>query len=348
MDKPCFTPSQLTACAIRILTAAHVPPGVAQQVAGSLVRANLAGHDSHGVIRLLQYVRAVEKGEIDPVATIEVVRESATTALLDAHWAFGQVAARQAMELAIAKAEAHDLGAVGLRNSAHIGRLGEYALLAAERGLIGFLTCNASQFVAPYGGLDRVFGTNPFAYAFPTGGQPLLVDFATTPAAEGKLRVAMAKGQPIPEGWILDRNRQPTTNPADFYDGGVILPLGGYKGYGLLLVADLLGGALTGHGCTALPEHTTGNGVFLMAIRIEAFCSLADMTGTADRLFALVKAGRRAPGCEEILIPGEPEFRAQAERERDGIELPADTWRGLLALAAEYGVSEAELVACDP
>ncbi len=348
MNKLCFTPSQLIICATRILTAAHVPPDVAQQVAGSLVRANLAGHDSHGVIRLLQYVRAVEKGEIDPAATIEVVRESATTALLDAHWAFGQVAARQAMELAIAKAEAHDLAAVGLRNSAHIGRLGEYALLAAERGLIGFLTCNASQFVAPYGGLDRVFGTNPFAYAFPTGGQPLLVDFATTPAAEGKLRVAMAKGQPIPEGWILDRNRQPTTNPADFYDGGVILPLGGYKGYGLLMVADLLGGALTGHGCTALPEHTTGNGVFLMAIRIEAFCSLADMTGTADRLFALVKSGTRAPSCEEILIPGEPEFRAQAQRERDGIELPADTWHGLVALAAEYGVSEAELVACDP
>ncbi|MEJ5198922.1 MAG: adenylosuccinate synthetase, partial [Anaerolineae bacterium] len=245
---PLFSASQLTAVGVRLLEAVGVPSPTAELVSRSLVEGNLMGHDSHGVIRLVQYVRAIERGQIVPRAEIEIVRETATTALLDAHWAFGQVAARRAMEIAIAKAKQYSLGAVGLRNSAHIGRLGEYALMAVEHGMIGFLTCNSSLLTAPYGGVDRVFGTNPFAFAFPRSGTPFLMDFAASVVAEGKLRVAMAKGVPIPEGWILDKERKPTTNPADFYDGGVLLPLGGHKGYGLLMVADLLGGALTGLG----------------------------------------------------------------------------------------------------
>jgi LDH2 family malate/lactate/ureidoglycolate dehydrogenase len=344
---PHFSSQELIGIAARFLRAAGAPPEAAAQVAASLVLANLTGHDSHGVIRLVQYGRAIRNRQIDPLAEIEIVQDTPTTAVLDAHWAFGQIAARRAMEIAIEKARACHLGAVALRNSAHVGRLGEYALMAVEHGMIGFLTCNSSLLTAPYGGADRVFGTNPFAYAIPSGGQPLLVDFATTPAAEGKLRVALAQGRPIPEGWILDKARQPTTDPADFYDGGVLLPLGGaagHKGYGLLLVADLLGGALTGHGCTALPEHTTGNGVFLMAIDIEAFRPLAEMTENVDRLFAHVRASQPAPGFDEILIPGDPEFRTQARREAEGIDVPATTWRDIIALAAQFGLNEDELV----
>jgi LDH2 family malate/lactate/ureidoglycolate dehydrogenase len=341
---PVFTAASLARLGWRLLEAAGVPADIAHQVSTSLVESNLSGHDSHGVIRLTQYIRAMKSGQIDPHARLETVRETPTTALVDAHWAFGQVAARQAMEIAIAKAKTYSLGAVGLRNSAHIGRLGEYALMAVEHGMIGFLTCNSSQLTAPYGGTDRVFGTNPFAYAFPRSGQPFLMDFATTPAAEGKLRVAVSKGAAIPEGWILDKNRQPTTNPADFYDGGVILPLGGHKGYGLLMVADLLGGALTGHGCTSLPEHTTGNGVFLMAIDIAAFCPVEELTDTVDRLVAHIKAGNRAPGFDEILIPGEPEFRAKAQREQEGIYLPDTTWREMIEMAGQYGLSEQALL----
>jgi LDH2 family malate/lactate/ureidoglycolate dehydrogenase len=292
------------------------------------------------VIRLVQYIRGIERGQINPRARLEIVRETVTTALIDAHWAFGQVAARRAMESAIAKARQHSLGAVGLRNSAHIGRLGEYALMPVEHGMIGFVTCNSSQLTAPYGGVDRVFGTNPFAYGFPRSGAPFLMDFATSVTAEGKLRVAVSKGAPIPEGQILDRDRNPTTNPADFYDGGVILPLGGHKGYGLLMVADLLGGALTGHGCTSLPEHSTGNGVFLMAIDIAAFCPVEELTDTVDRLSAYVKASRVAPGFDEILIPGEPEARSKAQREHDGITLPETVWQEMVAAAGQYGLTE--------
>ncbi|MBM4460132.1 MAG: Ldh family oxidoreductase [Chloroflexi bacterium] len=337
---PTFTALQLIDLTARLFEAAGAPPAVARQVGASLVEANLTGHESHGVIRAVQYVRAIERGQINPRAELEVLRETPTTALLDAHWGFGQIAARRGMELAIAKARQHHLAAVGLRNSAHIGRLGEYVLMAAEQGLIGFMTCNSSLLVAPHGGVDRVFGTNPVAFAIPGGRQPFLTDFATSACAEGKLRVAQARDRSVPAGWILDRDRRPTTNPSDFYDGGVILPLGGHKGYGLLLMADLLGGALTGHGCTALPEHTSGNGVFMMAIDVEAFCPLAELASAIDRLFEHIKAGNRAPDCEEILIPGEPEMRSKAQRERDGIELPETTWRELVEAARQFGLRE--------
>ncbi len=337
---PTFSASHLIAIGCRLLEAAGVPAETARLVSRSLVEGNLTGHDSHGVIRLAQYVRAIERGQINPHAELEIVRETPTTALVDAHWAFGQVAARRSMEIAIAKAHRYAVAAVGLRNSAHIGRLADYVLMAVEHGMIGFMTCNSSLLTAPYGGVDRVFGTNPFAYAFPRSGTPFLADFATSIVAEGKLRVAAAKGVPIPEGWILDKERKPTTNPADFYDGGVLLPLGGHKGYGLLMVADLLGGALTGHGCTVLPEHTTGNGVFMMAIDIAAFCPVEELTATVDRLAAAIKAGRTAPGFDEILIPGEPEARAKAQRERAGIPLPDAVWQEMVAVAGQYGLSE--------
>lgn len=336
---PVFTAPQLIQIGARLLEAAGASAETALLVSRSLVEGNLAGHDSHGVIRLAQYVRAIERGQINPRAEPEIVRENATTALVDAHWAFGQVAARRSMEIAIAKAQQHSVAAVGLRNSAHIGRLGEYVLMAVEHGMIGFMTCNSSLLTAPYGGVDRVFGTNPFAYAFPRSGTPFLMDFATSVAAEGKLRVALAKGAAVPEGWILDKERNPTTNPADFYDGGVLLPLGGHKGYGLLMVADLLGGALTGHGCTALPEHSTGNGVFMMAIDITAFCPVEELTETVDRLAATIKAGQKAPGFDEILIPGEPEARAREQRLRDGIVLPDAIWQEMVAVAGQYGLS---------
>jgi uncharacterized oxidoreductase len=216
--------------------------------------------------------------------------------------------------------------------------------MAVAHGMIGWVTCNSSPLTAPYGGVDRVFGTNPFAFAFPRSGQPFVMDFATSVAAEGKVRVAAAKGEPVPAGWILDRDRNPTTDPADLYDGGVLLPLGGHKGYGFLMVADLLSGALTGHGCTSLAEHWAGNGVFLMAIDIAAFCSVEELTGTVDRLSSFIKASRTAPGFDEILIPGEPESRAKAQREREGIALPETTWRELAELAGRYGLTEEALL----
>jgi uncharacterized oxidoreductase len=345
---PVIQAAQLIDATTRILGAAGVPLTTARCVAVSLVEANLTGHDSHGVIQLPRYAGEIKRGELDPGAGLEVLHETSTTALVDAHHAFGQIAARGAMELAIDKARQHALGAVALRRAGHVGRLGEYALMAVTHGMIGWATCNSSPLVAPFGGTDRVFGTNPFAFAFPRSGEPVLVDFASSAGAEGKVRVARSKGDAVPAGWLLDRDRRPTTDPADLYDGGVLLPLGGHKGYGLLLVADLLGGALTGHGCTSLPEHEAGNGVFLMAIDIAAFCSVGELTDTVDRLAARIKASRPTPDGDEILIPGEPESRARAHREQHGIALPAATWRDLVDLAQQHGLSECDLLGARP
>jgi len=325
----------------RLLEGAGVPAATAARVSDSLVESNLMGHDSHGIIRLLEYLDSIAKGRIDPHAEVELVKETPTTALLDAHWAFGQVAAARAMAIAIEKARARQVAVVGMAHSSHIGRLGEYALMAAEQGLIGAVMCNASRGggVAPYGGMQRMLGTNPLAYAAPTGGAwPFLMDFATTTCAEGKIRVARAKGVRLPPGCILDREGRPSTNPEDFYAGGVLLPMGGHKGYGLGLLMDLLGGALTGHGCTCLPEYVSGNGVLMMAIDIEAFSPLAQFEDTAGRLFAAVKASRTAPGVEEILIPGEPEFRTKEKRLREGIPVPESTWQELARAAERLGL----------
>jgi len=338
---PQCTAEELRSLGRRLLEGAGVPAATAARVSDSLVESNLMGHDSHGIIRLLEYLDSIAKGRIDPHAEVELVKETPTTALLDAHWAFGQVAAARAMAIAIEKARARQVAVVGMAHSSHIGRLGEYALMAAEQGLIGAVMCNASRGggVAPYGGMQRMLGTNPLACAAPTGGAwPFLMDFATTTCAEGKIRVARARGVRLPPGCILDREGRPSTNPEDFYAGGVLLPMGGHKGYGLGLLMDLLGGALTGHGCTCLPEYVSGNGVLMMAIDIEAFSPLAQFEDTAGRLFAAVKASRTAPGVEEILIPGEPEFRTKEKRLREGIPVPESTWQELARAAERLGL----------
>jgi uncharacterized oxidoreductase len=337
---PSLSAPQLTGAISRIFQAAGVPAAIAIQVSASLVQSNLMGHDSHGVIRLMQYLRDLRAGLVDPHATIEVLHETPTTALLDAHWQFGQIAASHGMAMAIDKAKESHLAAVGIRRCYHVGRLGEYALLAAGQGLIGMVLCNSGRpLVAPFGGTGRALGPNPISWAVPAGRKaPFLLDFAATMCAEGKVRVARAAGKEIPEGWILDKDGQPTTNPADLYDGGVILPMAGHKGYALCLLLELLGGALTGHGCSSLSEHTRGNGVLMLALDVQAFSPLAEFEGTVGQVFEALKAGPTAPGFAEILIPGEPEFRMKEEREREGIPLPEGIWQEILREAVQVGI----------
>jgi uncharacterized oxidoreductase len=250
------------------------------------------------------------------------------------------------MRMAIEKARQNCLGMVAIAHCGHIGRAGEYSMLAAQQGLIGIVACNTGEAtVAPFGGTGRTLATNPISCAVPAGkSKPFWMDFAASACAEGKLKIARAKGKPVPDGWILDKNGKPTNNALDFYDGGVILPWGGHKGYALCLLLDILGGALTGHGCTSLPEYKGGNGVLTLAIDIEAFMPLAQFEDTVDRLFQRVKSGPLAPGFDEILIPGEIEFRAREARERDGIPVPETVWQDILQEARLLGV-EPELLA---
>jgi LDH2 family malate/lactate/ureidoglycolate dehydrogenase len=322
-----------------IFQAAGVPEGVATRVSASLVEANLTGHDSHGVIRIPQYLEKLREGQVDPRAKIEVLAETATTARLDAHWGFGQPAADQGMRIAIDKARTAQVGVVTMRHSNHIGRLGEYSMMAADHDFIGLVCCNSSLLAAPYGGMHRILSTNPISCALPAGRRgAFLLDFATTTYAEGKIRVAREKGEQVPEGCIIDKRGQPTTAPQDLYDGGMLLPMGAYKGYALGLLVDILGGVLSGHGATSSERYDHGNGVMLMALDIAFFCPLEQFEREVESLLDRAKAVPAAPGFSEVLVPGEPEFRSKEARLQAGIPVPERVWQSILAEAERVSV----------
>jgi len=334
-----YRPDALERLAAGILQAVGAPQDVAEQVARSLVQSNLLGHDSHGVLRIPRYVEAVEKGTILPDARPALIRETATTATVDGRWAFGQLTAGYATQVAMAKARGGQTAAVSMVRCNHIGRLGEYTELAARQGLVAFMA--GANFgrgaTAPHGGSARVLGTNPVSFALPAGETgPVVVDFATSATAEGKLSVARSKGLPVAPGILLDRQGRPSTNPDDFYQGGALLPFGGHKGYGLSVIADLLGRYLSGAERWATDQVTFAN--LIVAIDVEAFRPLPEYRERVDRRLDEIRAVPPAPGFEEVLIPGEPERRARARRMETGIALPDDTRESLQALAARLHV----------
>ena len=325
-----------------IFCAAGSQPAIAERVADSLVESNLTGHDSHGVIRVPAYVESIRKGTLQPNGQIQVVRQSATTALLDCGWTFGQVAACRGMELAISKAREHDIGMVVLRHCNHTGRIGEFAVTAAEQNFVGLVFCNGSVpggLVAPFGGIKRALGANPLAWAIPReGANPIFLDYATSVVSQGKILVAADKGENVPEGWILDKEGRPTTNPREMLEGGALLPFGGYKGYDLAVMIELLGAGLSGAGIPLMPGYKWDQGTVLLAIRIEAFRPLEEYNRMVEEFVAQLKAAPRAPDCAEILLPGEPEWRCKAQRERDGIPLPEATWERVKETAKSLGL----------
>lgn len=334
---------RLTNLVQAIFIAAGATEANAVRVAKSLVAANLTGHDSHGVIRTVQYVAAIEEGRIDPQATAVVAEEMGAISKVDARGGFGQVGAEFAMQVSIAKAQAHGVAATTLHNSDHVGRVGEWVAMAAEQNLIGLAFCNGAGpggLVTPYGGMERKLGTNPFAAAVPLNGRsPFILDFATSVLAEGKVRVARNAGKPLAEGVILDQVGHPSTNPHDLYAGGMLLPAGLYKGFGLSLLIELLGGVLTGMGNPALPDYDRFyNGVLFIVLAIEPFRPLADFLLDAGRFAAAISATQPAPGSSGVLLPGEPEEQTAVVRRRDGIPLDETTWGELTAVGQRLGV----------
>ncbi len=324
-----------------ILEAAGTPSDLADAVRESLVGANLAGHDSHGVIRLPQYVAAVRAGSVQPAARATIVTEQQATARIDGAWGWGQPAARLGAQTVIRLAANYGVGAATIDRCNHIGRVGEYVEMIARAGMIGVALCNTGAAVASYGGRERLLGTNPIAIATPRpdGQAPLLLDFATSGVAEGKLRVAQSKGEQVAPGLILDREGHPSQSPADFYAGGALLPLGLHKGYCLSVMVELLGGALSGMAPSALPQFSNGNGTLMIALNIPSFVPLAQFTDQAAELSARLQSSTTAQGFAEVLMPGDPETRARARRAVEGIPLPEQTWDELQTLAAELQVS---------
>ena len=336
-------PAALADFAGAILAAAGAPGDIAGRMAQSLVGANLAGHDSHGVIRIPQYLAEIERGQVDPAARPEVVREGPAWALVDGKWAFGQETARFAMEQAIQRAGPMGVGFASAVHCNHIGRVGQWVEQAAAAEMVGAagvaITGGTATRVAPFGGAAGVLSTNPLAIAAPrTEGPPLLLDFATSSVAEGKVRVAREKGVPLPEGCILDKNGHPTSDPNALYDGGVLLPFGGHKGYALAMMIEVLGIAVGGADAAKGDHPGSCHGAFCLAINPAVFRSIDGFQASVESLVERVKSVPPAPGFEEVLLPGEPEARTRAERE-GAISLAPVTWQAVVEAGARLGVS---------
>jgi uncharacterized oxidoreductase len=326
---------------------------VAATVARHLVGANLTGHDSHGMLRIPQYVAEADRGSLIPSAKAAVTMEKGAVGMIDAGHGFGHSATALAMEWAAERALRFGIAAAAIRRTNHIGRLGEYAELAAARGVIGIATVGilGGGGVTPFGGRGRYLGTNPWAIGVPSTAEPMIYDAATSAVAEGKLRVARSKGAAVPAGAIVDSAGSPSLDPADYYAGGAMLPLGGalagHKGYGLALAAALVGSLAmiedaeaTTAGTSATPADAPWlAGAFVIAIDPEWFGGAERYRTAVSIALAGLRRQPPAEGVAEILIPGDPERRSRAARERDGIPVPDPVWSDLLEIANRYGLT---------
>ena len=325
-----------------IFIAVGTPDDIANRVAESLVHTNLLGHDSHGVIRVKQYVTMIQADRIKASARPQIQKQFGAVATISGGYGFGQIGARFGAELAGELGAQHGIGAVSLAEVTHIGRLGEYTQLIAEQGLIGIGFTSGSMYkgwVTPYGGRERVFGTNPMSFAVPTGdGETLLLDFATAGVAHGKVLLARAKGEPVPVGMLLDKDGNPTTDSAILDEGAILLPMGLHKGSGLAMMMEIVPTLLAGHRPISSPDFHYGNPTLLMGLSPEAFAGESHFLHYIDELKGRIKRVAPAKGFDEVLLPGEPESRSYATRIQEGIPIPDSVWQDLQNLATDFDI----------
>ncbi len=301
----------------------------AQSVATLMAEADLRGSDGHGVIRLPQYVKRIRAGGVNLHPDIRVVRERAAMALLDGDNGMGHLVMKRAAELAIQKARTAGVAWVGAQWSNHAGPASLYARMMLPHDMLGlyFAVGNANH-LPPWGGLDLLLSTNPIAAAIPAGEEPpIVLDMATTVAAYGKVKAKAARGEMMPEGWMIDRDGQPLLDPHRAAEG-FLLPIGGYKGYGLALVVGLLAGTLNG---AAMGRDTvdfnqdfttpTNTGQAIVAIDPSAFGDVAEFKASVDRLIRDLRGSERLPGVERIRMPGEQSHEKSVLQRREGIAI---------------------------
>jgi uncharacterized oxidoreductase len=329
-----------------LLVAAGSPPEEAETVMRHCVDANLAGHDSHGIIQIPTYVDRIQVGHIVPGAPFVIVQESATTSVIDGHWGFGYTVSERAMQLTIDKAARANVAATTVFRQGHIGRLASYTLMAAQADMIGLITADSGRStkqVAPFGGREARIGTNPLSIAVPSDLEgPLFVDMATSAVAAGKISVAVARGEPVPLGWIVDRDGRPTTDPNQLRKGGALLPLGGsegYKGSGLAVIVEILCGLLTGLGFGMDPTGRHNDGCFMAVFNVSAFRPLAEFKREVAEFARYLKATPPSEGSQGVLYPGEIEYLREQDRRAHGIEVEPATWTRLVELAGHYGLA---------
>lgn len=338
---PTFTARQIESLLVDIFVAVETPMDIARYISASLVEASLKGVDSHGVMRVSLYVDQILSGDIKPAARPQILKETPTTAFVSSNWGFGICALGFAMDTAIKKAKSSQVAIVGLTDSTHTGRLGQFAEMAAKENMIAIITGGGRRAgpgvsMAPFGGARPIFATNPWALGMP-GGQfgPVVADFATSTVAEGKLQVYRQKHEVLPQGWIVDKNGNPSIDVEDFYDGGMLLPAAGHKGYSLALAAEFLTAFLLGE-----PRHPTyWLHWCIIAIDVQTFRPLDTYQQDVETFLRKVKDVPPANGFDEVLIPGEPENRTAQQRNSNGIPIPIETWKTIEKTARQVGVN---------
>jgi uncharacterized oxidoreductase len=324
----------------------------ARAVGDHLVEANLVGHDSHGVIRVAKYMDWLKQGQVATNRHVKTLRDDGVLLMLDGQFGYGQAIGLEAMRLGIAKARKHGVAVMALRDTGHLGRIGAWAEMAAEAGLVSLHFVNSSGFgmlVAPYGGSDRRLSANPIAAGVPIANSaPMILDMSTCIIAEGKIQVARNKKEKLPEGAVVDGKGRPTREPDEFYASppGAILPIAGHKGSGLSLMCEVLAGALTGGGSTH-PDNPTAKRMVnnMLTILIDADNVAGSSAFAADvaRLKAWVKASPPIVPGGEVLLPGEVERRVRADREKNGIPLDDMTRTQIGKAAADVGLPAGEI-----
>jgi uncharacterized oxidoreductase len=338
---------QLREFTAAIFHKAGCQPSESQCIATHLVEANLVGHDSHGVLRVPTYVQWLKDGRVLADQKLRVVFENEAIAVVDGQFGFGQSIGEQAMRLGIEKAARHGVSVVALRNSGHLGRIGDWPAQVAAAGKLSLHFVNTSGagiLVAPFGGINRRLSANPIAAGIPVlNSTPMILDMSACTIAEGKIRVALNKGVPVPENCIIDAKGMPTTDPQVFYGDppGSILSIAGHKGYGLAVLCEVLAGALTGGGCSnPINAKRVVNGMLSIILDVSRFQDQEAFRIEIERFVAWVKSSATATPNGQIMMPGEIEERTREQRLRDGIDIDTTTWSQILDTARSVGLTK--------
>ncbi|MCL4370923.1 MAG: Ldh family oxidoreductase [Chloroflexi bacterium] len=334
-------PDLLEDCIAQIFAGYGLPKNDAATVANTLVQADLRGVHSHGAMRVATYVRGIKEGRINPKPSIKVVKDAGPNAVVDGNGGMGQVVAHFATRLAIDKAKEHGAGNVTARGSRHCGAMAYYAMMMAAEDCIGFATTNAGINMAPWGGIKKLVGNNPFAVAVPAGQPwPMVLDMATSVAAGGKVDMAAIRKQKLPLGWALDANGKPTDDPEVARREGSLVPVGGPKGYGMAVMLDVLTGVLSaGRFGAGLGEGPGVSAHFFQALRVDTFLPLSEFQAEMSQLIDQIHAVPLAAGVERVYLPGEIEYGLTADRMKNGIPTEVPILDQLEQFANEIGAT---------
>lgn len=333
----------------------------AARIAEHLTSSSLAGHDSHGVIRVPRYVEMLRNGAVHAGRHIEILSQADNFALVDGQYGFGQTIGEEAVALGVEKAKSHGTAIIALRNAGHLGRIGDWAEIAAADNIVSLHLVNVagSTLVAPFGARERRFSTNPIAIGIPVEGEPpVILDFATSLVAEGKALVAARGGKALPAGSLISAEGNLSNNPEDLYGpidsqsrpdarkgGGALRAMGEHKGSGLSFICELLAGALTGSGCSGPGEKPIANGMLSIYLSVPFFASDNDFAATARDYISWIRQAKPAENGGNVLIPGDPERSTRAKRLADGVPFAEEAWSDIVQTAYSTGLSEAEVAA---